>query len=180
MKAFNVTETMPVTEEAVLEQLLRRRHSCRGLLPTPVPEAVIERIIEIAQRTASWCNAQPWQVEITRGEGTEAFRRLMLAHFEDQPVTDFAWPKAYQGVYGDRRRACGFALYESVGVARGDREGYRRQMADNYRFFGASHVASSRRTMGSPPTAPSTAAASLPISSMPRLRSASRRFRRRR
>lgn len=141
MNALNKSEAVSVSEEAALEQLLRRRHSCRGFLATPVPETVIERIIEIAQRTASWCNAQPWQVDITRGEGTESFRRLMLAHVEDQPVTDFAWPKAYQGIYGDRRRACGFALYESVGVARGDKEGYRRQMSENYRLFGAPHVA---------------------------------------
>lgn len=130
-----------MSEEATLEQLLSRRHSCRGFLPKPVPDAVIERIVEIAQRTASWCNAQPWQIEITRGAGTDAFRELMLAHVEDQPITDFEWPTTYQGIYSDRRRTCGFALYESVGVVRGDKEGYRRQMTENYRFFGAPHVA---------------------------------------
>lgn len=130
-----------MSEETTLEQLLSRRHSCRGFLSKPVPDAVIGRIVEIAQRTASWCNAQPWQIEITRGAGTDAFRELMLAHVEDQPVTDFEWPTAYQGIYSDRRRACGFALYESVGVARGDKDGYRRQMTENYRFFGAPHVA---------------------------------------
>ena len=129
------------SDDVTLERLLLRRHSCRGFLPDPVPDPVIARIVEIAQRTASWCNAQPWQLDITRGEGTEAFRQLMGAHVEDVPVTDFEWPRAYNGVYGDRRRACGFALYESVGVARGDKEGYRRQMAENYRFFGAPHVA---------------------------------------
>jgi nitroreductase len=141
MNDIDHNEIGSVSEEAALEGLLRRRHSCRAFLPKPVPDAVIGRIIEIAQRTASWCNAQPWQVEITRGEGTEAFRKLMSAHVEDQPVTDFEWPNAYRGIHSDRRRACGFALYESVGVARGDKEGYRRQMAENYRFFGAPHVA---------------------------------------
>jgi nitroreductase len=132
------------------EDLLIRRHSCRAFLPEPVPHAVIERIVAIAQRTASWCNAQPWRVDITRGAGTDAFRELMMAHVEDAPITDFKWPPAYPGVYGERRRACGFALYESVGVARGDKQGYRRQMAENYRLFGAPHVAilSSDETLG--------------------------------
>ena len=142
MNAVSPIEAGATSEEATtLEDLLLRRHSCRGFLPDPVPDAIIARIVEIAQRTASWCNAQPWQLDITRGAGTEAFRTLMGAHVEDQPITDFEWPRAYRGVYGERRRACGFALYESVGVARGDKEGYRRQMAENYRFFGAPHVA---------------------------------------
>jgi nitroreductase len=128
-------------EDLALEDLLTRRHSCRAFLAEPVPDAVIERIVAIAQRTASWCNAQPWRIDITRGAGTDAFRELMTAHLDDAPIPDFEWPRAYPGVYGERRRACGFALYESVGVARGDRQGYRRQMAENYRLFGAPHVA---------------------------------------
>lgn len=128
-------------EIETLEKLLSRRHSCRAFLAEPVPTPIIERMVAIAQRTASWCNAQPWQLEITRGKGTEAFRDLMLAHAEDPPATDYEWPSAYNGIYRDRRRACGFALYESVGVARGDVEGYRRQGRENYRLFGAPHVA---------------------------------------
>lgn len=142
MNAVNEMESGITNEEVtMLEQLLLRRHSCRSFLPDPVPDAVIARVVEIAQRTASWCNAQPWQLDVTRGAGTEAFRKLMMAHVDDMPIPDYEWPRGYHGVYGDRRRACGFALYKSVGLARGDREGYRRQMAENYRFFGAPHVA---------------------------------------
>lgn len=141
MKASDEMEYGRLSEGQTFERLLLRRHSCRAFLPDPVPDVVINRIVEIAQRTASWCNAQPWQLDITHGAGTEAFRELMLAHVDDAPITDFEWPRGYRGVYGDRRRACGFALYESVGVARGDKAGYHRQMTENYRFFGAPHVA---------------------------------------
>jgi nitroreductase len=40
-----------------------------------------------------------------------------------------------------RRRACGFQLYEAVGIARGDREASAKQGMENYRLFGAPHVA---------------------------------------
>ena len=51
----------------VLEELLNERFSCRAFLPKPVARATIERVLRVAQRTASWCNSQPWQVVIASG-----------------------------------------------------------------------------------------------------------------
>src|SRR4051794_2907988 len=45
-----------------LEGILTRRHSTRAFLPDSLPEDRITRLFELAQRTASWCNEQPWQV----------------------------------------------------------------------------------------------------------------------
>jgi nitroreductase len=124
-----------------LEELLDARYSCRAYLPMPVPRQTIEHIMRIAQRTPSWCNTQPWQVTITSGEATERFRTAMLAASDRAPSPDFAWPAKYEGVYQERRRECGFALYESVGVIRGDRAASARQALENFRLFGAPHVA---------------------------------------
>ena len=126
---------------AMLDRLASSRFSCRGFLPKPVPRQDIERILAVAQRTASWCNAQPWQLVITSGDATERLRRRLLEGAAEPAEPDFAWPREYRDVYLQRRRACGFALYQSVGVARGDREGGARQHLENYRLFGAPHVA---------------------------------------
>ncbi|MDB6001882.1 MAG: nitroreductase [Rhizobacter sp.] len=129
-------------DAAVFERLLAARHSCRGFRSEPVPRATIERILAAAQRTASWCNAQPWQVLVASGAAAQRFSAAMLAEAGAPDATpDFEWPAAYQGVYQQRRRECGFALYESVGVARGDREASARQGLENFRLFGAPHVA---------------------------------------
>jgi nitroreductase len=134
--------TVEHSDVDALERLLQSRFSCRGYKPDPVPEATIKRIAAIAQRTASWSNAQPWQVHITRGLATERFREAMSAPPRpDEPAPDYAWPSEYRGVYQERRRECGFALYESVGIARGDREASTRQARENYKLFGAPHVA---------------------------------------
>ena len=139
MPADTATST-PDTD--VLQRLLDTRYSCRGFRPDPVPQAVMDRIVAVAQRTASWCNAQPWQVHITRGDATERFRQAMLAPAApDEAGPDFDWPQAYEGVYQTRRRECGLALYESVGIARGDRDAAARQGRENMRLFGAPHVA---------------------------------------
>lgn len=131
-----------MTATDVLEDLLASRYSCRGFKPDPVPRATIERILALAQRTASWCNSQPWQLAIASGAAAERFRQGMVEQATSAaPHPDFAYPAAYRGIYLDRRRACGLQLYKSVGVQKGDRDAADRQRLENFRFFGAPHVA---------------------------------------
>lgn len=123
------------------EAVLKRRYSCRGFLPRPVERATIERLLEVAQRTPSWCNAQPWQVQITSGAATERFRTALLAYAAShQAEPDYPFPREYRGAYLERRRECGFRLYEAVGVARGDRAASAKQAMENFRLFGAPHA----------------------------------------
>ncbi|WP_224760541.1 nitroreductase [Salinibacterium sp. ZJ450] len=132
------------TQDQLLEELLLNRHSCRAYLPTTVPGDLIERMLSIAQRAPSWCNTQPWQVHITRGDGTARFLEALRAHLEETGSysrPDYAMPAEYTGVYRDRRRASGWQLYDAVGVAKGDREASARQSAKNFELFGAPHIA---------------------------------------
>ncbi|WP_424140620.1 nitroreductase family protein [Roseomonas chloroacetimidivorans] len=124
------------------EHLLAGRHSCRAFRGEAVDEGLIRRILTAAQRAPSWCNAQPWKVIVTSGAATEDFRAALTAHArggERRP--DIPFPESYAGAYQERRRECGFQLYDAVGVARGDREGSARQAAENFRLFGAPHAA---------------------------------------
>ena len=124
------------------ETLLHARHSCRAFLPTELDPALIERITLAAARVPSWCNAQPWQLIVTRGAETGRFRQALLAEVaQTQPQPDLPWPEAYEGAYGARRKTCGLQLYKAVGVARGDGEGRQRQTMQNFRLFEAPHVA---------------------------------------
>ena len=123
------------------ERLLQERYSCRAFLPRQVDPATITRMLEIAQRTPSWCNSQPWKVVVTRGAGTDRFRDALFDYAAGRkPEPDFAFPREYRGDYLARRRECGFQLYASVGIARGDREASARQTMENYRLFGAPHA----------------------------------------
>lgn len=126
-----------------LERLLSERHSCRAYLPDPVPRQVIGRVLEIAGRTPSWCNTQPWHLVVTEGAGTARFRESLGAHLAagagEDP--DFPFPERYEGAYQARRRESGWALYESLGIERGDRAASQAQSAKNFEFFGAPHVA---------------------------------------
>jgi nitroreductase len=127
----------------VLETLLAQRYSCRAYKPEQVPRATIERILGAAQKTASWCNSQPWQVTITAGEATQKFRDVLypVAASGAASTGDFPFPREYRGVYQERRRESGFQLYNTLGIVRGDKAAYAAQALENFKFFGAPHVA---------------------------------------
>lgn len=122
--------------------LLMARHSCRGFLDQEVPEDLIAQVITAAGRSPSWCNAQPWQVIVTRGTETDRLRDALTDAVMTRPENpDVPGPEGYTGAHRDRRRTCGWQLYEAVGVEKGDRQGSARQALENFRLFGAPHTA---------------------------------------
>lgn len=127
---------------ASLDSLLASRWTCRAFSDEPVPDSTITSLLASAQRTASWCNTQPWQVEVVSGAALSGLREGLMVHVLSSPQTpDLTWPAGYPGVYGDRRRACGFQLYDAVGISRADKDARLVQMLKNFEFFGAPHVA---------------------------------------
>lgn len=131
-----------MTQIETFNDILKARFSCRAFRPDPVPRAIIEEIIATARHVPSWNNVQPWQVTVTSGAATQAFRTGLLKAVEtDTPGWDIDGPKGYSGVYADRRRACGWQLYDAVGVTKGDRAASGKQMMHNFELFDAPHVA---------------------------------------
>jgi nitroreductase len=129
-------------EAETLGELLSRRFSCRGFSRQLVGRDTIEAILGLAQLTPSGCNAQPWQVTVTSGAATDRFRAALTTHARDNPpAPDLPFPREYREPYKQRRREAAWNLYDSVGVARGDRAGSARQSMLNFSFFGAPHVA---------------------------------------
>ncbi|GGG23548.1 nitroreductase [Rhodococcoides trifolii] len=125
-----------------LEALLNHRYSCRAYQDRQVDRADIEAMLRLAQRTPSWCNSQPWQVVVTSGETTTALAKaLSEAAASGRMGSDIPGPEEYRGVYQDRRRGAGFALYDSVGIDRKDHARRAEHMAENFTFFGAPHTA---------------------------------------
>jgi nitroreductase len=125
------------------EELVRNRYSCRKFRPEPVPRRTIEKILDLAQQTPSWCNCQPWQVVLVTGGAVASFSDSLLAHAAggQPPKPDFPFPLRYEGIYRERRKVCGVQLYQALGIDRENREGAERQRLENFRFFDAPHVA---------------------------------------
>ena len=127
---------------STLSALQDSRSTCRAYAPESVPDGTLDALLRMAQRTASWCNTQPWQVEVVSGDALASLRTALVEHVLSSPTSpDLEWPTAFPGVYGDRRRECGFQLYDALGIAREDKDARFAQMLKNFEFFGAPHVA---------------------------------------
>ena len=125
-----------------LNELMDNRFSCRGFLKKEVEQKFIKQIVQVAQKVPSWCNSQPWEVTLLRPETRRLLsEKLSLSSDQAFETPDIDFPKRYAGVYKTRRSICGWQLYNAVGVEKGDRKGASQQMAKNYEFFGAPHVA---------------------------------------
>ncbi|SFF94628.1 Nitroreductase [Actinacidiphila alni] len=144
---MTTTHTPPDTDADAapggeLPRILAERWTCRQFRPDPVPRTVIGQLLHMAQRTPSWCNAQPWHVHLTEGAATERLRTGLLDHVQSHPAEpDFPFPAQYTGVYRERRRECGYQLYASLGIRKEDQEGRLRQLLRNFELFDAPHAA---------------------------------------
>lgn len=124
-----------------VDEAMTSRRSVRAFLPTPVPRAVIERILEVAARAPSGTNMQPWRVYVVAGAAREKLTQTILAaHDSDEKGHERAWkyyPDEFFEPYLSRRRTVGLGLYKLVGIAKGDTAKMKAQRGENFRFFGA-------------------------------------------
>jgi nitroreductase len=126
-----------------VDAALITRRSIRAFLPTPVPRAEIEAILEAAGRAPSGTNTQPWKVYVVTGESLARLSRDLVAAYDD-PQRDTLYreeypyyPQRWVSPYLDRRRKIGWDLYGLLGIEKGDKARMHEQHAQNYRFFGA-------------------------------------------
>lgn len=123
-----------------VEHAIRSRKSVRGFLPKPVPVELIERILTVAAYAPSGSNIQPWKVHLLTGDSRDALAEaLTRAHYDETPPQreyDY-YPQTWRSPYLERRRATGWGLYSTLGIAKGDKEASFHQHARNYVFFGA-------------------------------------------
>lgn len=123
---------------------VKLRYSVRGYTEDPVPEELIREVLDVVRLAPSNSNTQPWHIAVVSGATRAALEAALCAASDagTEPNRDFvAAAGAVDGVYRDRRRACGFSYYETMGVSREDRAGRAAIARKNYEFFGAPHVA---------------------------------------
>ncbi|MFG1214498.1 nitroreductase [Xanthobacter flavus] len=130
-----------VTSDAIsAEDAIRSRRSIRAFLPKPVGDETVGAILELAARAPSGTNIQPWQVLVLRGEPLAALTRELhaLSLAGDPGTEEFAYyPRQWREPYLSRRRKVGWDLYGALGIAKGDTERMRQQLARNFLFFDA-------------------------------------------
>ncbi len=128
---------------AGFDEVVRARRAVRGFFPgRPVPRALLLEALELAQRSPSNCNVQPWRVTVVSGEALDRLRGRLTAALDGG---DFGAPEdpidTFLGEYRALQVACGAELYEQMGVERQDVAGRLRALRRNFEFFDAPHLA---------------------------------------
>lgn len=130
-------------DTASVDAAITSRQSIRAFLPTPVPRATIEAILETASRAPSGSNTQPWRVRVVTGALRDRLCRAVLDVAEDPRAVAEAkqeyqyYPVRWESPFIDRRRACGWGLYGTLGIAKGDKLRMQEQHHRNYVLFDA-------------------------------------------
>lgn len=123
-----------------VKEALKQRKSTRAFLPKEVEKEKIIRILDAARHAPSGTNTQPWQVAVVTGEKRCRLGDLMETAFRNGQAgaMEFQYyPEIWDGVYKDRRRACGLQMYSTLNISREDKQRQQDQWTANYRAFDA-------------------------------------------
>ena len=108
-----------------LVDAIYERRSVRGFLNKEVPQEVLNRIFEIAQKAPSNCNVQPWKVYVASGELKDKLKRKMVENVTSgvEANPDYPYRSTFENEYRKRQVDCAVALLR------------------NFEFFDAPYIA---------------------------------------
>lgn len=119
----------------------RTRRSIRAYKPEPVPPGVVREIVALGRHAPSGSNIQPWRVHVLTGETLKRVgKSIQQAFLNDEPGHKRDYNYYTDPIYEPyltRRRQCGWGLYGTLGIGRGERDKSKAYRASNYTFFGA-------------------------------------------
>jgi nitroreductase len=131
----------------LVDQAITTRMSARAFTTQPVPREVLTHLLELASRSPSGTNTQPWKVYVLQGQSRDSLvQKVCAAHDEIRANPDKAadyreaydyYPEKWVSPFIDRRRENGWSLYGLLGIGKGDKDKMHAQHQRNYRFFDA-------------------------------------------
>jgi len=131
---LNTDKSLSVTDA------LNTRITCRDFLDTPVPEDVLMRVLNMAMRSPSGGNLQPWKLHVMTGETLAEFKKRAaertLAGKLEEP-TYAAYPSPLWEPHRSWRYKLGEDMYGKIGIPRENKMGRIVWMAQNAKFFDA-------------------------------------------
>ncbi len=130
-----------------VDHAITTRMSARAFSQRPVPRELVQEILEVARRSPSGTNTQPWKVYVLQGQSRDQLvDKVCQAHDAVRANPELAslyreaydyYPTEWVSPYIDRRRENGWSLYGLLGIGKGDKDKMHAQHQRNYRFFDA-------------------------------------------
>lgn len=122
-------------------QAVAQRRSVRAFTDQPVDLSLLGTLVERAARAPSGGNLQPWHIHIVSGDAMVRLKNIMEARAAEAPMgegSEYAvYPPDLAPRFNERRKGVGAAMYDALGIERGDRARRQAVFAENFQFFGA-------------------------------------------
>ena len=118
---------------------IETRRSIRAFKDTPIPEEILNKILEAASNSPSFTNTQPWEVAVVRGKKKEELSKIIfdLAGKKAEGRPDIPRPTGWPPAHASRLADHGARRLAALGVERDDEEGREKLRLMNYEFYGA-------------------------------------------
>lgn len=147
-----------MNESGAVTKALKNRRSIRAFRPDPVPEHLLQDVLDTALLAPSWGNVQPYRVAVASDETAKEIAAELTSRFnyatqiqragilaklgalmkgDVKPDGDYNTVMKYPPELGARYRETGMGLYGVLGIERGDKQARHNQMARNFSFFDA-------------------------------------------
>jgi len=122
-----------------VQKAVELRRSIRAFQKNPVPQEILEEILDKALRAPSWGNTQPWKLTIVGGETLQAMIQDLLqkASAGEAPRSDLEIPQNWPDGLARRYKENGKKLFEVLAIGREEREKRNAHKMNMFRFFGA-------------------------------------------
>jgi nitroreductase len=118
----------------VIEAICTRK-SIRGYKPEPVPMEILKEVLEIAARSPSAMNTQPWEVTIITGKILDEVRKANVEMLRSKAEI---WQRiSYHGDYRQRQVDLAIQIFKLMRIAREDKEKRAQWLERGFRFFDA-------------------------------------------
>lgn len=114
-----------------------KRKSIRGYKKDPVPQQVINEILEISIRAPSGLNTQPWEFLVVTGEVLDNIRKENVENYSSGETPNPMFDYKNQGIYRQRQIELAKQLFALLDI---DREDYAKReewLKKGIRFFDA-------------------------------------------
>ncbi|KUG03369.1 hypothetical protein ASZ90_019157 [hydrocarbon metagenome] len=114
---------------------IKSRRSIRSYLPNPVPQEVINEILEVSLRAPSAVNNQPWEFTVVTGETLAKIKQDNVESFlTGAPTSDRS---LYKGIYKQRQAELAMDIFALMEIKRDERDKRLEWSKRGFRFFDA-------------------------------------------
>jgi nitroreductase len=121
------------------DQVVMGRRSIRGFLKKPVPKALIREVLEMAMRSPSSMNTQPWNFYVLTGEPLDRIRAGNTErNLAGVPHSrEFRIGQPFAGQHRERQIGVAKQLFGAMGIARDDSAARQDWVLRGFRQFDA-------------------------------------------